>query len=73
MIIARYKDIPGIIGSIGVKLGEHNINIAKMQVGRQKPGGEAVMVLKVDQKVSKDVEEDIKSLPNVYDAVAVEL
>ncbi len=73
MIIARYKDIPGIIGSIGVKLGEHNINIAKMQVGRKTPGGEAVMVLEVDQKVSKEVEDDIKSLPNVYDAVAIEL
>jgi len=44
-----------------------------MQVGRQKPGGEAVMVLKVDQQVSKEVGDDIKSLPNVYDAVAVEL
>ncbi len=73
MVIARYKDIPGIIGSIGVKLGEHNINIAKMQVGRQEPGGEAVMVLKVDQKVSREVEDAIKSLPDVYDAMAVEL
>lgn len=73
MLIARYKDIPGIIGSIGTKLGEYNINIAKMQVGRQELGGEAVMVLKVDQKVSRDVEEAIKALPNVYDAVAVGL
>jgi len=73
MVIVRYKDIPGIIGSIGTKLGEHEINIAKMQVGRQTPGGEAVMVLKVDQKVSKDVEDAVKSLDNVYDAVAVNL
>ncbi|EKF85789.1 phosphoglycerate dehydrogenase [Methanobacterium formicicum] len=73
MVIVRYKDIPGIIGSIGTKLGEHSINIAKMQVGRQAPGGEAVMVLKVDQKVSKDVEDAIKSLDQVYDAVAVNL
>lgn len=73
MVIARYKDIPGIIGSIGVKLGEYDINIAKMQVGRQQPGGEAVMVLKVDQKVSEEVEDAIKALPDVYDAVAVEL
>ena len=73
MLIARYKDIPGIIGSIGTKLGEYNINIAKMQVGRQELGGEAVMVLKVDQKVFRDVEEAIKALPNVYDAVAVGL
>ena len=73
MVIVRYKDIPGIIGSIGVKLGEHLINIAKMQVGRQQPGGEAVMVLKVDQKVSSEVEDAIISLPHVYDAVAITL
>ncbi len=73
MLIVRYKDIPGIIGSIGTKLGEHGINIAKMQVGRQAPGGEAVMVLKVDQNVSRDVEDAIKALEHVYDAVAVNL
>jgi D-3-phosphoglycerate dehydrogenase len=73
MVIVRYKDIPGIIGSIGTKLGEYNINIAKMQVGRQEPGGEAVMVLKVDQKLSHEIEEALMSLPNVFDAVAVDL
>ena len=73
MLIARYKDIPGIIGAIGTKLGEHNINIAKMQVGRKEVGGEAVMVLKVDQKVSRVVEEEIKGLKDVYEAVAVDL
>jgi D-3-phosphoglycerate dehydrogenase len=73
MLIARYKDIPGIIGAIGTKLGKHNINIAKMQVGRREEGGEAVMVLKVDQKVSRAVEEEIKGLKDVYEAVAVDL
>jgi D-3-phosphoglycerate dehydrogenase / 2-oxoglutarate reductase len=73
MLIARYKDIPGIIGAIGTKLGKHNINIAKMQVGRAEVGGEAVMVLKVDQKVSKAVEEEIKGLKDVYEAVFVDL
>jgi len=73
MLIARYKDIPGIIGAIGTILGKHNINIAKMQVGRAEVGGEAVMVLKVDQKVSKVVEEEIKGLKEVYEAVAVDL
>lgn len=73
MLIATYKDIPGIIGAIGTKLGEHGINIAKMQVGRQKPGGEAVMVLKVDQNVSENILGELKKLEHVYDAVAVNL
>lgn len=73
MLIASYKDIPGIIGSIGTKLGEHSINIAKMQVGRKEPGGEAVMVLKVDQNVPENVLDELKKLSQVYDATAVNL
>ena len=73
MLIVTYRDIPGIIGSIGTKLGEHGINIAKMQVGRKELGGEAVMVLRVDQNVPANVIEELKKLENVYDAVAVDL
>lgn len=73
MVIARYKDIPGSIGTIGTKLGEHGINIAKMQVGREAPGEEAVMVVTVDQKVPEDVINEIRELGHVYDAVYVHL
>ncbi len=73
MLIVNYKDLPGIIGLIGTKLGEHGINIAKMQVGRKELGGEAVMVLKVDQIVGKEVIKELLKLENVYDAVAVNL
>ena len=73
MLIVRYKDIPGIIGAIGTRLGEQGINIAKMQVGRKELGGEAVMVLKVDQKVKVTEIEKLLKLEDVYDAVAVNL
>ncbi len=73
MLIAKYVDLPGTIGALGTKLGEHNINIATMQVGRKAPGGEAVMVLKVDQSIPEDVVEKLKKLDNMMDAVAVKL
>lgn len=73
MLISKYKDKPGIIGAIGTKIGEHGVNIAKMQVGRKELGGEAVMVLKVDQYVPESVILDIKKLEDVHDAVAVNL
>jgi len=73
MVITRYKDLPGTIGTIGTKLGEHGINIAKMQVGRQEPGGEAVMVLTVDNKVPPVVIEEIRALEHVYNSVYVQL
>jgi D-3-phosphoglycerate dehydrogenase len=71
MLICKYKDKPGTIGAVGTKIGEHNINIAKMQVGRKELGGEAVMVLKVDQHVPESLISDIKELEDVHDAVSV--
>jgi D-3-phosphoglycerate dehydrogenase / 2-oxoglutarate reductase len=55
MLIVSNNDKPGIIGAIATILGENNINIAGMQVGREKRGGNAVMVLSVDQDVSEEI------------------
>ncbi|MFZ9282249.1 MAG: phosphoglycerate dehydrogenase, partial [Prochlorococcaceae cyanobacterium] len=35
MLFTRHRDMPGIIGQLGSLLGEHNVNIASMQVGRR--------------------------------------
>ena len=55
MAIIKYVDLPGTIGKIGKILGDYKINIAEMQVGRQTEGGEAIMVLKVDQEITEEV------------------
>jgi D-3-phosphoglycerate dehydrogenase len=73
MFLAKYQDIPGSIGAIGFKLGEYNINIGVMQVGRDIKGGQAIMVLTVDNPVPINVVNEIKKLENVYDAVAITL
>ena len=43
--------MPGIIGKLGTLLGDHNVNIASMQVGRKIVRGEAVMVLSIDDPI----------------------
>ncbi|HWH31656.1 MAG TPA: phosphoglycerate dehydrogenase, partial [Egibacteraceae bacterium] len=48
MLFFRYADVPGVVGTIGGKLGEAGVNIAGMQVGRREAGGEALMALSVD-------------------------
>ncbi len=55
MLLARYKDTPGTIGKVGNVLGDHNINIATMSVGRDEPKGTAVMVLNVDSPIPESV------------------
>lgn len=73
MFIANYKDIPGSIGSIGTKLGEYNVNVGIMQVGRDIPGGKAIMILTLDNEAPKEAIEEIKSLGNVDDATTLKL
>lgn len=61
MAFFRYEDRPGMIGKVGTTLGKHNINIANMQVGRKKLGGEALMGLNIDTPILNDVIEEIKT------------
>ncbi|MFW6113560.1 MAG: phosphoglycerate dehydrogenase [Actinomycetota bacterium] len=67
MAFFRYADIPGMIGRIGTLLGDRNINIAHMQVGRRKIGGEAVMGINVDTPIPDEVMEEIHRMPEVRD------
>ena len=48
MIVLRYADRPGVIGTLGNVFGEQGVNIAGMQVARKEERGEAVAVLAVD-------------------------
>ena len=55
MVFFTYVDRPGIIGKVGTMLGEHDVNIATMDVGRKAEGGEALMCLTVDTEVPPEV------------------
>ncbi|MCK2003284.1 phosphoglycerate dehydrogenase [[Brevibacterium] frigoritolerans] len=48
LLYIQHTDKPGVIGNVGKVLGDHGVNIATMQVGRKKAGGEAIMVLSFD-------------------------
>src|SRR6266568_5486325 len=48
-------DRPGVIGTLGRILGEAGVNIAGMQVSRNARGGEALVSLTVDSKVSAEL------------------
>jgi D-3-phosphoglycerate dehydrogenase len=67
MAFFRYADIPGMIGKVGTILGDHGINIAHMQVGRRKIGGEAVMGINVDTPLTEEVLEEIRKISKVRD------
>ena len=73
MLVLSNNDKPGVIGGIGTVLSKNNINIARMQFGREKKGGKAISVISVDAPVSKEVIGKIKKLPNVLSVNQIHL
>jgi D-3-phosphoglycerate dehydrogenase / 2-oxoglutarate reductase len=72
-LMSWHADRPGIVGAIGTFLGEKNINIASMQVGRDRPRGDAVMILSVDDPVPESILADIRRIPGMADVLSVSL
>jgi D-3-phosphoglycerate dehydrogenase len=73
VVISRHTDKPGVIGKAATILGQMNVNIAGMQVGRHKPGEEALMVLTVDSAVPADAMDEIKKIDGIHTAKHAEI
>ena len=73
MLVLSNIDKPGVIGNIGTLLGKNNINIARMQFGREKPEGRAISVVSIDTPVSDEILSEIKKLPNVLSVKQIHL
>ncbi|MBI2190358.1 MAG: phosphoglycerate dehydrogenase [Planctomycetes bacterium] len=67
MLIVRNSDRPGVIRHISTILADHQINIANMNVGRDKPGGQACTVVNVDTPLSEEALADIAALRLIRD------
>lgn len=65
LLLVSHNDKPGIIGRLGMILGNNDVNIATMQVGRKVIGGDAIMVLTIDKQVDKNVLEELNKLPEM--------
>jgi D-3-phosphoglycerate dehydrogenase len=75
LLLFRHQDVPGIIGSVGTTLGEHNVNIAQMAVGRAGdcPGGDAVGVLNLDCEPDTESLEAVRKHPSISSAHIIHL
>jgi D-3-phosphoglycerate dehydrogenase len=60
MLLLSYQDRPGMIGKIGMIMGQHDINIGSMNLGRREKKGEAMVVLSLDSQVPQSVVEEVK-------------
>ena len=65
MLFVRNADKPGFIGRFGMVMGEAGVNIATLNLGRDKPGGDAICIVAVDEPVSDEVMGKVRALPQV--------
>jgi D-3-phosphoglycerate dehydrogenase len=73
ILFIRNNDVPGVIGRITSKLGEHKINIGRMQVGQEKQKKQNVILLTTDMPVSDDILEDLRGFDDVFSARRIAL
>ncbi len=73
MILTSNVDRPGMIGEIGMILGDHKINIAGMTFGREAPGKRAIMLLNVDQAISPEIQKQIRKAKHVLGVRVIKL
>lgn len=60
LLVVPHQDRPGIIGAVGTLLGQANINIGGMYVGREERGRRAVMILSIDEPTPSEMLEKIR-------------
>ena len=71
MLYIVNDDKPGFIGRIGTLLGNHGINIGTFNLGRRDAGGEAVLLLSLDEAMSPDVVAEAERVEGVKLAMAL--
>ncbi|TGX53635.1 phosphoglycerate dehydrogenase [Sphingomonas gei] len=71
MLYVVNEDAPGFIGRLGTSLGEDGVNIGTFHLGRRDTGGEAVLLLSVDDEVTPELVARVRALPGVKTAMAL--
>ena len=73
MLVFSNLDVPGVVGRIGTLCGRYQINIAGMQLGRERRGGRAVSILNIDEPMPEAALQEIRAMPDIVYAKLVKL
>jgi len=69
MLYIVNDDAPGFIGRVGTALGEAGLNIGTFHLGRRNTGGEAILLLSLDETVPASLMGSLEKLDGVRTAV----
>ena len=73
MVVCHNEDKPLVLGRVCSVIGEAGVNIANLYLGRDELGGEASMIVNVDEALSDEVLKKIEEVPHVHQARLVQL
>ncbi|KAG8380237.1 hypothetical protein BUALT_Bualt07G0172400 [Buddleja alternifolia] len=73
LILCRQVDQPGMIGQVGNILGETNVNVSFMSVGRTVKRTKAIMAIGVDEEPDKDTLKKIGEVSAIDEFVFLDL
>ena len=65
MLLILNHDQPGVIGAVGSFLANQNINIAQFELSRNRMGGQAISLVKVDVPLEQEQIAGLEVLPHV--------
>jgi D-3-phosphoglycerate dehydrogenase len=65
MLYITNEDKAGFIGALGTVLGDAGVNIATFHLGRNKPGGDALALVELDEEIDAQVLEAVRRLPHI--------
>lgn len=65
LLLVSNDDRPGIVGMVGSLLGDHNVNIAYMSLGRDRIGGQAIAVIHIDTPLTPALAAELRSRPGI--------
>lgn len=73
LLLCDNQDRPGMIGAVGMKMRDFDINISAMKVGRRQARGRALMVLELDEAPTPEQLKEIEAIPDIFSARLVRL
>jgi len=73
VLLAMHNDRPGMIGAVGTVLGNADVNISFMHVGRRAPRSEAIMALGTDEPTTPQLQATISAMPHIQWLKAITL
>jgi D-3-phosphoglycerate dehydrogenase / 2-oxoglutarate reductase len=61
-LVVQHEDRPGVIAAISTLLASNDINIARIELGRDRPRGRAVMLMEIDDPIGAALLERLASV-----------